>query len=94
MLIYQIWPNGYDRDIITSREKGNLNINVVIFKILNESLKRDFISKDLQHPNKCGIMKRQTTVKPIDHIYQWIINKNTNNRLLIRLINYFKSSRV
>ena len=70
---------GYDRDIRTSREKGNLNINVSLFKILNEPLKRDFISKDLQHPNKPGIMKRQTTFKPIDHIYRWIINKNTNN---------------
>ena len=70
--------DGYDRDIRISREKGNLNINVSLFKILNEPLKRDFISKDLQHPNKPGIMKRQTTFKPIDHIYEWKVNKNTN----------------
>ena len=86
---------GYDRDIRTSREKDNLNINVSLFKNLNEPLKRDFISKDLQHPNKPGIMKRQTTFKPIDHIYRWIINKIQIIRLLIRLINvHFKSSRV
>jgi hypothetical protein len=76
---------GYDRDIRTSREKGNLNINVSLFKNLNEPLKRDFISKDLQHPNKPGIMKRQTTFKPIDHIYRWIINKNTNNTTINKI---------
>ena len=70
---------GYDRDIRTARHEGNLNINVSMIKFLDEPIKPKFISKDIKHPNTSGIMKRQTTFKPIDHLYRWTIDNNINN---------------
>jgi hypothetical protein len=72
---------GYDMETRTARHKGNSHIHVSIFKDLTVPHiggQWKFISKDLQHPNQQGIMKRQTTFKPIDHIYEWKVNKNTN----------------
>ena len=76
---------GFDRDSRTSRGKNHLNMKVSMFKKLENPLKRDFISKDLPHPIEPGIMKRNTTFKPIDHIYRWIINKNTNNSTINKI---------
>ena len=57
-----------------ARKKGNTHIEVSLFKNLNTpfSPNDNFISKDLKHPSKPGIMKRQTTFKPI--------NKQENNK--------------
>ena len=56
-----------------------------MFKNLETPLKRSFISRDLQHPHNDGIMKRQTTFKPIDHIYNWKIKNNSDDLILEKL---------
>ena len=69
---------GFDRSDRSSRSKGNLNMEVSLIKKLDKPIKESFISKDIPNPNKNGVVKRQTTFKPISHVYLWTYSINTN----------------